>query len=288
MHSSGLIYAVIIGMWALVLIPMWLRRHDEATEARSVEKFSTAMRVLSRRTAPAGEHRYVIGPLSDSDDATADASRPRKSWRLPPAPLPVSPAARAAARRRQVALLLAIGLVLLVLALVVGLIGPAAPVIVGMALIAYLLNARREAMRSAARRSPRARPTVRTVAAGSRPRGIVPDAPAELPDDGAAEAPVDAAEAIFDQETNTTTWQPVPVPLPTYVTAPVVRRTRTIDLTPAGSWAPDSAAAEEAEDQRPPTYAPSAHERDDDDDEGSDAAGVESADADRRRHAVGD
>lgn len=39
----------IVGMWAAVLGPVWLRRHDAIYESRSVDKFSAAMRVLARR-----------------------------------------------------------------------------------------------------------------------------------------------------------------------------------------------------------------------------------------------
>ena len=42
---------VIIGMWALVLIPMWLRRHDEAQETKSADRFARAMGTL-RRSRP--------------------------------------------------------------------------------------------------------------------------------------------------------------------------------------------------------------------------------------------
>ena len=66
MNTSGLIYAAIVMLWAVVLVPMWLRRHDEVTESRSVDRFQGAMRTLSRRGAegPAGvgDRREVIVP----------------------------------------------------------------------------------------------------------------------------------------------------------------------------------------------------------------------------------
>ena len=49
MNLSGLIYATIVVLWAAVLVPMWLRRHDDVTESRSVDRFQGAMRTLSRR-----------------------------------------------------------------------------------------------------------------------------------------------------------------------------------------------------------------------------------------------
>ena len=51
MSSSGLIYAVIVGAWAAYLVPMWLRRQDELNESRPTERFSTAIRLLSGRSA---------------------------------------------------------------------------------------------------------------------------------------------------------------------------------------------------------------------------------------------
>ncbi|MYV97367.1 hypothetical protein GT354_03560, partial [Streptomyces sp. SID3343] len=51
MNGSGLIYAAIVGAWAAYLVPMWLRRQDELNEARPTERFTTAIRILSRRVA---------------------------------------------------------------------------------------------------------------------------------------------------------------------------------------------------------------------------------------------
>ena len=73
---SGLIYAFLVAGWAVYFIPRWLRRHDELSAARSVEKFDHAMRILSGRTP---------------DLVPAQRSRPR--------PVPVSPVAM---RRRRV------------------------------------------------------------------------------------------------------------------------------------------------------------------------------------------
>jgi hypothetical protein len=46
---TGLIYLVIIALWAAVLIPMWLKRHDQVSEVRSTTRFSTAMRSLANQ-----------------------------------------------------------------------------------------------------------------------------------------------------------------------------------------------------------------------------------------------
>ncbi|MCX5381928.1 gephyrin-like molybdotransferase receptor GlpR [Streptomyces sp. NBC_00083] len=78
MSSSGLIYAVIVGAWAAYLVPMWLRRQDELNEARPTERFSTAIRLLSGRSAM--ERRYAkelrqraTGEAAPGAEPSADA-----------------------------------------------------------------------------------------------------------------------------------------------------------------------------------------------------------------------
>ncbi len=51
---TGLIYVVIIALWAAVLIPIWLRRHDQISEVRSTARFSSAMRSLGKESAVPG------------------------------------------------------------------------------------------------------------------------------------------------------------------------------------------------------------------------------------------
>ena len=41
-----MIYGGIVVLWLCYLVPLALRRYDNAAKARSVERFSTAMRVL--------------------------------------------------------------------------------------------------------------------------------------------------------------------------------------------------------------------------------------------------
>ena len=49
---TGLIYVVIIALWAAVLIPVWLRRHDQISEVRSTARFSSAMKSLGSQGQP--------------------------------------------------------------------------------------------------------------------------------------------------------------------------------------------------------------------------------------------
>ena len=46
---SGIIFVVLAVAWAVYLIPKALKHHDEVARTRSIDRFSTAMRVLARR-----------------------------------------------------------------------------------------------------------------------------------------------------------------------------------------------------------------------------------------------
>ena len=54
---TGLIYVVIIGLWAAVLIPIWLKRQDQVSEVRSTARFSSAMRSLGDRADSKSDRR---------------------------------------------------------------------------------------------------------------------------------------------------------------------------------------------------------------------------------------
>lgn len=108
---TGLIYVVIIALWAAVLIPMWLRRHDQVSEMRSTAKFSSAMRSLG-----GVDQRLQVR------DAT-EATRVRRP----------SAAARAS-RRRTTILLLLTGTLVATMALAMAGMMPM-PVAMGMAVL---------------------------------------------------------------------------------------------------------------------------------------------------------
>jgi len=86
MSSSGLIYAVIVGAWAVYLVPMWLRREDELNRARHTQRYSAAIKVLSnkeafeRRWAKTAEATIEL-PLAVGQNLlpqTRSAARPKK------------------------------------------------------------------------------------------------------------------------------------------------------------------------------------------------------------------
>ena len=240
--SSGVIYAVIALLWAVVLVPMWLRRHDEVSESRSVDRFQGAMRTLSRREASVDQREVFVPRRPAGFRAHADGE-----------PVQRTPVQEAAARRRLVILGLA-GAVVLTVGLgglgVTPLLLSLLPLVL---LVAYVLQARaamrREQNRALAARRRRAvaarrrRQVAAAQAAAQegplRSRPAAPARPAVA--EPAAVAPsrsvAEVVEPEFYDQIAQRAWDPVPVPVPTYVSAPKAPRSvRVIDLTLPGAW----------------------------------------------------
>ena len=84
MSSTILMAIVLVVMWLVVLVPMFVRRHDDRSETRSMDRFATAMRVLSRRSpgtgGVAGRRRYATTPpvpYADGASPVRTAARAR-------------------------------------------------------------------------------------------------------------------------------------------------------------------------------------------------------------------
>jgi hypothetical protein len=247
--GSGIIYAVIIVMWAAYFIPRWLKRHDELSESRSVEKFDHAMRILSRKD-PTPDKRYVVMPARPEAPRSSLPSRSPLPTRSPePASAARGPVPRqrtstpvrrrvgaAAIRRRRILAVLALTTLVLTLLTPVTLVPWWAPVLLLGVTVADLVHLRvqvrrsREVSRSrqAVRRSVRSRimrfdsldrlMSVRRELAEERAAEDARWAAAEeaMAAERAAEERRAAAEAAG--------WSPVPVPLPTYVNKPMAPR----------------------------------------------------------------
>jgi hypothetical protein len=251
--GSGLIYAAIIVMWALYFIPRWLRRHEELSESRSVEKFDHAMRILSRRD-PTADQRYIVMPpkpepaASSAPSAAAARSDHRSDVRSSSQPVPRRSARRKSSktfRRRRILVALAL------LSLVVAAATPFTPVpwwgpLVGAFVVlvdlAHLrMQARRRRELTRTRHAVRKRLRSRLHRADSaerlaEARQLLADrrAAAEGERLAAQRAAHDSARRDAERAAG---WQPTPVPLPTYVTKPVAPRVgRPIDLTKPGAW----------------------------------------------------
>jgi hypothetical protein len=254
---SGLIFVALAAAWAAYLIPKAVRHHDEVARSRSVDRFSSTMRVLARRE-PVGtrDARLVVTPArgGSAPVVTTKATRPTaaqvKARRA---------AARLAAQRRRRVLGAILGLNLVVAVLAAfGVIGWAWQAVPATLLVAWLVACRL---------------MVRSERATARPLAV-PGAdaePAAVPEHIATERDEAGFELVAgDAETTTIPaiaeplhveaprpdgmWDPVPVTLPTYVTKPAAtRRTvRTIDLGAPGTWTSgrtdeDAAIAREAD-----------------------------------------
>ncbi|MBI1377283.1 MAG: hypothetical protein GC157_07365 [Frankiales bacterium] len=243
-NPSVFLYAGIIGMWALVLVPMWLRRHDEAQETRSADRFARAMGSLRRGddTASSGARsataREVLMPgrpaAARERQVTVSGSDHERT-----------PAAAAAARRRVVLAVLA---GLLVVWTVVTLLSGRLPrwslAVPAALLLGFLVVAGRQGSRAAGLRRRQAHRATLAEAAraaearygaaeGQARRGGRVVAPAPAHEQPAARSEQVEVAAVYAEDS----WNAVPTTLPTYVTAPrATRMPRVIDLTTPGSW----------------------------------------------------
>jgi hypothetical protein len=209
------IYAALLVGWGMYFVPRWVRRHEELSEARSVERFARAMRILSRRAATP-DQRYIVMPARADHQPRA---RPRR----------VTPLAM---RRRRILA----GLVLTTLVVSVATPVTAIPwwVPVGLLMVTVgdvvhlRIQARHQGDVTRTRASVRRRARLRLRRFDSVERivaarqTLAQDRAAALAERLAAEA---SAEASAREEAERLAaaaagWQPVPVPLPTYVSKP--------------------------------------------------------------------
>ena len=104
-----MIFAAIVIAWACFLVPWALRRYDEATRTRSVDKVSKAMRLLGRSRDEADEPEPIAEPPPLKRPVTEPEDENRPGSEPDPQPRPSRAAARAAARRRRKVLLTLVG-----------------------------------------------------------------------------------------------------------------------------------------------------------------------------------
>jgi hypothetical protein len=241
-QPSSLIFLVIIAIWAAYLLQHWVRRREHLATARSVDRFSDAMRVLERRN-PLPESDLSAPQPRSYDVSPARPSRSEVVVKRAQSPTPVTtrPAAAvrstrvfhalagmSARRVRGLSLLtsLSLAVVVSVLAAFSVLLWWSIPVAFAV-LVADLAWLRRAA--TAAGAAGRARATARRSAAtpagsasrsGTRPAARYSartDPVVAAPVVGAAESPAEVADpAEAPAEVDPSGWAPVPVPPPTY------------------------------------------------------------------------
>ncbi len=246
---DGIIYGAIVALWLCYLVPLALRRHDEAARSRSVDRFSSAMRVLGRTGSAATRTDEPVVRRR----TLARSGHPRRAASVPAVPPAAArAAARAAAARRRRVLALLLGLTVAVTGVAVTGMLPLWSVAVPVAtIVCFLVVAHLQVSR--ARTSTWER-SLRTAAAEApvAPTGDEPD-----------EAPTVVLDAVLEEQRvvaapvttvdGRSLWDPLPVTLPTYVSKPRAERSyRTVDLQGEGAWTsghlpPDAAADPAAE-----------------------------------------
>lgn len=194
--GSGILLAVLVVLWVVVLVPMVLRRGG-TNEAVTSEGTGSTMRVLHRRGSGSG------GSTALGEGAMARLKRPLRDPRVE---------ADVVSRRRRTLVGL-IGLAVLWAALAVFYRSYfwTAQIVLDLMVFAYVVYLRLEAQREAERRERRSvrfadRPTP------ARPPGRRATRPATFSDaDVTAPIPRAAAKPVAGG------WAPNPIPVPTYV-----------------------------------------------------------------------
>ena len=273
---TGLIYAAIVVLWAAYLVPLALRRYDEASQDRPVESFSSRVRILRRGASESepdagshdGDERVEAGDDKPATDVTVgQRSDDRPS--VKPAPKSVSKATPLAqrestriaiSRRRRT-----LGTLLTATALVAGsayaLIVPWWSVAIPAGLvIAWLVACRIQVLGESADAVPEPmgdapddEPTVviSTKVESLQYEDFQPDRKnvmlaAELGEDDLEEQ-VNVAVPVATEDGGSL-WDPVPVTLPTYVDKPQAPRTvRTIDFNGPDTWTSGHVEGEQTE-----------------------------------------
>jgi hypothetical protein len=237
MGTTGLIYVAIVAAWAAYLVPMLLRRNDEASRRRSAERYSSSnARVLSRQSDETRRARYVVKPTREvplQGDADGVAGEPA------PAPRRYAPnrAGRVAAmRRRRVLSILTLSL-LSITALASLAMVPWWLLAIPAVLIVAFIMATRVQLRRIARRRAELHAARRARAEAFHDHGpatasVDTEATVEVKPPVAPEPVVERAAASTDQPAEGL-WDPVPLTLPTYVMKEKApdRTVRTISLS---------------------------------------------------------
>jgi hypothetical protein len=254
---SGIIFVILALAWAVYLIPKAVKHHDEVARTRSIDRFSTAMRVLARRepvdrrnarlvvTPPRPTQRVLVPSrsLAEPGEPAAAPEAPRRSVAARRA------AARAAARRRRHVTFVLLGADLTVVALAAFSLVPWWSVAIPVALtVLYLCLCRRQVSRenealwapAAADVAPRRAIRVDTASGTLQvPGGALAEGEFSA-DEDTVQIPVAELETVavsVETVDGGSLWDPLPVTLPTYVNkARAARTVRTIDLSAPGTW----------------------------------------------------
>lgn len=215
---SALIFVALAVAWAAYLIPKALRHHSDAEDTRSVDNFSSRMRVLARREPVTRKTtRLVVNDGTDHKPSSQELRARRLATK------------RATERRRRVLSLILVACVVVGGLAAYGTIQPWYAAIPGGLLVAWLIACRLMVKRERTEWTSLVQPEAPTAKPSKTE--AVDDADAETEN-------IPRVGADVSPSADPKLWDPVPVTLPTYVTKPAAaRRTvRSIDLESSGVW----------------------------------------------------
>lgn len=185
--SSGLIYFAVIALWVAYFLPRWLRSHDEVSESKSLERYRSAMHVVSMGSS---QTTY----MTRAEIAEREARTLRK---------------------RQITL---IGLIIFLFATLIFAIADAVPfrslLLPTSLLIIFVVHVRRQKVQDDVKKRRRL--------AAMKSKGSTynfSEITYRSPEGEASKwIPIDHSRTVTIIPNNS--WQPNDMPLPTYVTAP--------------------------------------------------------------------
>ena len=253
---SGLIFVALAVAWAVYLIPKALKHHDEVVRSRSIDRFSSRMRVLAHREPVSRRAaRLVVAPAraTASIVTTKPVSQPAPVAGRVPSEDEQRRAQRAATRRATKRRQRVLGLLLVANLTVVGLAADHVVAWAWVAVPAGLLVAWLVACRLMVRKEIAWTPVTEVPVEDEEPSAVTPVVPVPVATIAEAESETDDDTGQVPAVTEPGLWDPLPVTLPTYVGKPAAQRTvRTIDLDSTGVWtsgrtAADSQLAREAD-----------------------------------------
>lgn len=208
-----MIYAAIVAAWAAVLVPRWVRRNEEVDQAREAD-LARGVRVLgqaeSLTRSARMQARHAALPVEPAEPVAM----------AEPGVEPQSEYGQAARRRRRVLAVLVLAFAAVSVAAVIGTLPLWSVAVPTLLLGGFVWLARRAAAMEATTRARRRLREPTMLATSTSPQMAINDEPEPA-------APTDPHA-----------WEPVPVPLPTYLTKPKapLLATRTIDLSVPGAW----------------------------------------------------
>ncbi|GAB3811965.1 hypothetical protein [Kribbella italica] len=264
MGTTGLIYVAIVAAWAAYLVPMMLKRNDEASKRRSAEAYSSsAARVLSRTDggyavrAPATGVTTSAGTTvtgTSAHGATVTAALAPQAEPPPHRYVPNRARRVAAMRRRRVLSILTLSLLSMTALAGLGMLLWWSVSIPAGLIVAFVVLTRVQLRRQARERTAFVAER-RAQAAARHDRGPAVAPPSSPDNEMTVEVKLPVAEPAKPEPKPVSSeglWDPVPVTLPTYVLKEKApdRTVRTINLS--GPEVFSSARIVEPEPTAPP------------------------------------